>query len=51
MRYLLTLLIDTREQAASAADIEDQAYLACNEIAENQPGWLVDIVAGPIEHP
>lgn len=51
MRYLIVLVVDTREQPATWRDVEDATYLACNEIAENQPGWFVDIVAGPDETP
>lgn len=49
MRYLLTLVIDTRTDSATPTDVEDAAYLACNEIAETYPGWFVDIVSGPDE--
>jgi hypothetical protein len=49
MRYLLTLVIDTRAEAATADAVEDAAYMACNEIAETYPGWFVDIVSGPDE--
>jgi hypothetical protein len=44
MRYLLTILIDTHTPNRLDDDVEDMAYMGCNEIGECRPEWLVDLI-------